>query len=507
MAVIKSGALERYSLRMGRLVERHLAEAALIAAQQEALREAAQARQAKAEIEIAAVALRQEITVRETAQARLAYLARHDPLTGLPNRSWFGESLTAAVKAAEAAGGKLAVLYIDLDNFKDVNDTLGHEIGDALLRQVAARIAGSLPEGAGASRIGGDEFALVLPNLADQDAAIALGQSLITALCQPFEIEGRPIFIGASIGVSLFPSDAASVDLLHRHADLALYRAKTDGRNRCQVFDQTLNAEVHRRATLEQALREPNLMDQLHVVYQPQIDLKSDGISGVEALLRWQHPQQGWIWPQEFIPVAERSGMILSVGTWVLRQACRQAVRWRAEGMPPMTMSVNVSALQFRAGNVPRLVAEILAETGLPAHCLELEITETAIMNHTVDPAEALIALHQLGVLLAIDDFGTGYSSLSYLRQIPVDRIKIDQSFIRDAPGDEDASMVAATIVQLAHSLRLDVVAEGVENRAQLDFVRQTGCRFAQGFYYSKPISATGVTALATNLNMREQAI
>jgi diguanylate cyclase (GGDEF)-like protein len=192
MAVIKSGALERYSLRMGRLVERHLAEAALIAAQQEALREAAQARQAKAEIEIAAVALRQEITVRETAQARLAYLARHDPLTGLPNRSWFGESLTAAVKAAEAAGGKLAVLYIDLDNFKDVNDTLGHEIGDALLRQVAARIAGSLPEGAGASRIGGDEFALVLPNLADQDAAIALGQSLITALCQPFEIEGRP---------------------------------------------------------------------------------------------------------------------------------------------------------------------------------------------------------------------------------------------------------------------------------------------------------------------------
>jgi diguanylate cyclase (GGDEF)-like protein len=506
MGATKSGALERYSLRMGRLVERHLAEAALIAAQQEALREAAQARQAKAEIEISASALRQEITVRETAQARLAYLARHDPLTGLPNRAWFSESLSGAVQSAAATASKLAVLYIDLDNFKDVNDTLGHEIGDALLRQVATRIADNMPETAGAARIGGDEFALFLPNLANPSAATALGQSLITALCRPFEIEGRPIFIGASIGVSLFPDDAASVDLLHRHADLALYRAKTDGRNRCQTFDQTLNAEVHRRATLEQALREPALSNQLHIVYQPQIDLSSDAISGVEALLRWQHPVQGWIWPTEFIPVAERSGMILPIGTWVLREACRQAASWRAGGMPPMTMSVNVSALQFRAGNVPRLVAEILAETGLPAHCLELEITETAIMNHSVDPADALIALHQLGVGLAIDDFGTGYSSLSYLRQIPVDRIKIDQSFIRDAPGNEDASMVAATIVQLAHSLRLEVVAEGVENRAQLDFVRQTGCRFAQGFYYSKPISAAGITALATNLNRREQA-
>jgi EAL domain-containing protein (putative c-di-GMP-specific phosphodiesterase class I) len=244
----------------------------------------------------------------------------------------------------------------------------------------------------------------------------------------------------------------------------------------------------------------------LRIVYQPQIDLHTDRVSGAEALLRWTHPEHGWIWPHEFIPVAERSGLILQIGAWVLRESCRQAARWRAEGLPPLTISVNVSAQQFKVGNIPGLVADILAETGLPGDSLELEITETAIMNHSNNPAEALVALHAMGVHVAIDDFGTGYSSLSYLRQIPVDRIKIDQSFIRDAPFNEDAAVVASTIVQLAHSLRLDVVAEGVENHAQQEFVRQTGCRYAQGFYYSRPISAARLSEMAAQPLLRERA-
>jgi len=531
---MKTGALERYSLHMGRLVERHLAEAALIAARQEAMREAKDAKQAKAEIEVTATALRDEIKVRKTAESHLAYLAHHDRLTGLPNRAWFGEQLATAVEKAAAGPGRLAVLYIDLDNFKDVNDTLGHEVGDLLLQLVAERIAAGLPKGASAARIGGDEFALILPALEAADppappgaaaaammgtpaatpvlgaatvaaVAIKVAKLLIAALCRQFDIQGRPIFIGASIGVSLYPDDAVTVDMLQRHADLALYRAKTDGRNRCHVFDETLNEEVHRRAFLEQALREPMLFTQLRVAYQPQIDMNTGRISGVEALLRWKHPVNGWIWPQEFIPVAERTGMIIEIGEWVLRESCMQAMRWRKEGLVDVTMSVNVSALQFRVGNVPGLVARILAETGLPGDALELEITETAIMNSAADPAAALVALHAQGVKLAIDDFGTGYSSLSYLRQIPVDRIKIDQSFIRDAPANEDACAVARTIVQLAHSLRLEVVAEGVETAAQFEFVKQTGCEFAQGFYYSKPVSAAALRELAGGRNMREQ--
>jgi diguanylate cyclase (GGDEF)-like protein len=507
MGVVKTGALDRYSLRMGRLVERHLAEAALIAARQEAEREADQAKRAKAEIEVTAAALREEIKMRRTMQRNLAYLASHDKLTGLPNRAWFGETLREAVEAAAKSGLRLAVLYIDLDNFKDVNDTLGHEVGDSLLQQVAERLTAGGNETAAAARIGGDEFALILPAL-DADAgatAIALGESLIAALGQPFAIDGRPIFIGASVGVSLYPDDAATVDLLQRHADLALYRAKTDGRNRCQLFDQTLNEAVHRRSFLEQALREPMLHKQLLLAFQPQMDLSTGRISGVEALLRWKHPAEGLIRPSEFIPIAERTGMIIDIGEWALRESCAQAVRWRKAGLVALTISVNVSALQFRVGNLPALVAQVLEETGLPGTCLELEITETAIMNHAADPAAALVALHRQGVKLAIDDFGTGYSSLSYLRQIPVDRIKIDQSFIRDAPGNEDACAVARTIVQLAHSLRLQVVAEGVETAAQLDFVRETGCRFAQGYYFSKPVAANALRDLAGKLNMREQ--
>ena len=505
MGAMKLGALERYSQRMGRLVERHLAEAALIAARQDAEREAAQANAARREIEVTATALREEVAARERTQARLAYLATHDTLTGLPNRTWFNDALSERLIFARAHPQPLALVYIDLDNFKDVNDTLGHEVGDELLRQVAARLRAAVSKGQAVARIGGDEFAVILPDTRAAPAA-AFATALIATLRAPFDIASRPIFVGASAGISVFPHDAADAGALHRHADLALYRAKADGRNRCAVFDQSVHDEVERRALLEQALREPTLFEQLRMAYQPQIDLRTGRMAGVEALLRWRHPHHGWIWPAEFIPAAERFGLILPIGAWVLRESCRQAARWLAEGMPALTMSVNVSALQFRAGGVPALVAETLRETGLPASSLELEITETALMNPADDPADVMSALHEMGVALAIDDFGTGYSSLSYLRQIRADRIKIDQSFIRDAPENEDAAVIATAIVQLAHSLRLEVVAEGVEGLAHLDFVRRAGCDFAQGFYFSRAVPADAIAELASNVGVREPA-
>ncbi len=489
-------ALTRYSLRMGQLVERHLASAALIAARQEAEREAAEARQAKLAIEIANNALREEMEVRLGTQSRLAYLASHDPLTALPNRTLFSGRLSAEIEDSRAQGHRLALFYIDLDNFKDVNDTLGHAVGDSLLQQVSVRIASELRSGDTVARLGGDEFAVLQVGPSGPSQASALGERLIAALAQPFDIDGRTIFIGASIGVTLFPDDADAVDLLHRNADLAMYRAKAEGRNCCQFYNAALNEAVHRRAFLEQALREPSVLSQMQLAFQPQVDLRTLRITGVEALLRWHHPEQGLIPAEEFIPLAERTGMIIDIGAWVLRESCHQAVRWSRAGLPPLTMAVNVATAQFRFGNMPRLVAAVLAETGMAASRLELEITETGIMHDMHVAAETLVNLHQQGVGLAIDDFGTGYSSLSYLRKLPVDRLKIDRSFVNDVTSNEDAAVIATTIVELAHALRLEVVAEGVETAEQARFVRQTGCAFAQGHFYSRPITADGFVSL-----------
>ncbi len=499
-------ALTRYSMRMGQLVERHMASAALVAARQEAEREAAEARQAKLEIEIANNALREEMEVRLGTQSRLAYLASHDPLTALPNRTLFSGRLSSEMEASRVQGHRLALLYIDLDNFKDVNDTLGHAVGDSLLQQVSVRIANELRSGDTVARLGGDEFAVLQVGLTGAEQASALGDRVIGALGLPFDIDGRTIFIGASIGVTLFPDDADAVELLHRNADLAMYRAKAEGRNCCHFYNESLNAEVHRRAFLEQALREPTVMSQMQLLFQPQVDLKTLNVTGVEALLRWDHPEQGMIPPEEFIPLAERTGMIIDIGAWVLRESCQQAMRWRNSGLPPLTIAVNVATAQFRFGNMPRLVASVLAETGLPAAMLELEITETGIMHDMHVAAETLVSLHHQGVGLAIDDFGTGYSSLSYLRKLPVDRIKIDRSFVNDVTTSEDAAVIATTIVELAHALRLQVVAEGVETAAQAKFVRETGCAYAQGHFYGRPAAADALPSLLTRASDLEFA-
>ncbi len=495
-------ALLRYGAGLGQLAERRMLHAALTGARREAEREAFEATLAKREIEAVAASLRQEIEARLGTQSRLAHLATHDPLTALPNRVLLGERLADAARAARHGGHKLALHYLDLDNFKDVNDSFGHAVGDVLLRQVAARIQDELREGETVARMGGDEFAVLQLAPRDHAEARALAERIITRIGAPFHIEGRPMFVGASFGVTLFPDDvpddpdeAVETAALHRNADLAMYQAKGEGGNRCQFFDDTLSRRAHRRATLEQALREPGLLDQLQVLFQPQVDMRDGRPVGVEALLRWNHPVYGAVSPEEFIPLAEASGLICGIGTWVLRESCAQAAAWRRAGLPPFSVAVNVSTAQLRDNRLQHVVAAILAETALPAAWLELEITETGIMRNTHAAAETLAALHRQGVCLSIDDFGTGYSSLSYLRRLPVDRIKIDRSFVADVTTSEDAAVLAATIVRLAHSLRLRVVAEGVETPEQAEFIAATGCDYAQGYHYSRPLVVDDVPA------------
>jgi diguanylate cyclase (GGDEF)-like protein len=488
--------LALYASRFGQLVERHFAEAALMAAKQKAEQEAAEAKRARAETEAALAALREEITSRQQAQSRLAFLACHDPLTALANRTLFAERLGHEMEVARRFRRRLALLYIDLDNFKDVNDTLGHAAGDTLLKQVAARIEHELQDGQAAARLGGDEFAVLHVDPQSIEESRGLAERLMRSLARSFEIEQRPIFISASIGITLFPDDAEAVEPLQRNADLAMYKAKSEGRNRCRFFDEALDREVHRRAFLEQALREPGGLSQLEVLYQPQVDVRSRRITGVEALLRWNHPTQGVIYPDEFIAISERCGAIVEVGRWVLHESCRQCAEWLRADLPPLTVAVNVSATQFRMDNITRLVADVLAATGLPPSLLELEITETGIMQDMHEAVQSLQALHQLGVGIAIDDFGTGYSSLSYLRRLPVDRLKIDRSFVQDVTSDEEAATVVRAIVQLAHNLHLQVVAEGVESQAHEAFVRDAGCTYAQGYLYSQPQTATEMLRL-----------
>ena len=498
-------ALTRYSFRLGHLVELHSTQAALVLAREVAEREALEARLAKLEIETAHNALRVEMEEHLQAQSRLAYLATHDALTGLPNRTLFSARFDEEMDAARRQDRKLALFYLDLDNFKDVNDTLGHAVGDALLQHVSARLQHTIRDGETVARLGGDEFALMQVGTVSAAQVSALASRIIEVLGKPFSIDKRQIFIGVSIGVTLFPDDAEEMEVLHRNADLAMYRAKSDGRNCFKFFDSTMNSEVHRRACLEQAMREPALPSQLRLAFQPQVDLTSERVSGVEALIRWTHPTLGVIAPDEIIPVAERSGLIIDIGAWVLRESCRQAMRWREAGLEHLTIAVNVAAAQFQNGDMPRLVADVLAETGLPAAWLELEITETGIMHDMRGAAETLVALHQQGVHLAIDDFGTGYSSLSYLRQLPVQRIKIDRSFVSCVPGDADAGAMVTMIAKLAQALRLEVVAEGVESRPQADFVRDAGCTFAQGYYYGMPGCALPPPGFITGMDWQER--
>jgi diguanylate cyclase (GGDEF)-like protein/PAS domain S-box-containing protein len=431
-----------------------------------------------------------DITAEVEAEKQIRFLAQHDPLTGLPNRSLLKDRLNQVVATARRMRRKLAVHCIDLDDFKIVNDTLGHAAGDALLRETARRMRENCREMDTVARLGGDEFTVVQAETHAWEDAQTLARRLIQVLSEPIEICGEQIYCGASIGISLFPDDGTEADELLRRADLALYKAKAGGRNNFCFFLPSMNDEVRERRAIEDDLREAMKRNGLQLHYQPQIDLSTGRLIGLEALLRWQHPTRGLVPPSTFVPIAERSGLILKIDRWVLREACAQAKRWLDEGLNAGRVAVNLSALQLARPDLVDQLAATLAETQLAPDQLEIEITESVLLTDTDAVAQTLAAVHRMGVRLAVDDFGTGYSSLTYLRRFPVQKVKIDQSFVRNLNTDADNASIARAIISLGHSLGLQVVAEGVETREQINYLRNAGCDQAQGYFIAKPMSA-----------------
>ena len=431
-------------------------------------------------------------TAAEIAEAdgRLRYLALHDPLCGLPNRIYFIEELESAIAKVHRGGAPAAVFYIDLDHFKDVNDTLGHSIGDELIRGVTQRLNNATRGGDLVARLGGDEFAVITRAGPDPATLESIARRIIATLCAPYSIENNTIVIGASIGIAFISehSNDSAADIL-RYADMALYRAKSEGRNRACIYDTVMDADLMRRKQLEQELRQAIETDQLDVAYQPVVNASGEKIVGVEALARWQHPERGFVSPIEFIPLAEHSGLIMALGEWILRRACRDGKAW-----PGLTVAVNVSPVQFRQADFVEMVERVLAETEFNASRLELELTESTLIGNVELAEAAMLRLKKLGVRLALDDFGTGYSSLLYLRRFPFDKLKIDRSFVLSIEKAADAAAIVHAIVSLGRGLGMKVTAEGVENAEQHLFLRAAGVHFMQGFRFGKPCSADEIT-------------
>ncbi len=437
-----------------------------------------------------------DITQIRENQLRIQHLAEHDQLTDLPNRLQLSNRMAQALSRAVHDRVQIAVLFLDLDHFKDINDTLGHEIGDLLLQQVAQRLRASLDERDTISRQGGDEFAVLLQDFGSVSRVAFIAERLIVALSQPFQIGEHELQAGVSIGVCIYPEDGSDIGSLLKNADTAMYQAKAAGGNTYRFFTAEMNTRVSARVALETALRRAIQKNEFLLHYQPQVDARSGEVIGVEALVRWKPPEQGEISPARFIPIAEESNLINPLGEWVLREACRQNAEWIARGFAPVVVAVNLSAVQLRQPSLAPLVAKVLAETGLDARWLELEITESAFIQDNEHIIETLRALKALGVKLSVDDFGTGYSSLGYLKQLPVDRIKIDQSFVRDLPHDEDDIAITRAVIGIATSLRKEVIAEGVEKEEQRQFLLAEGCVLQQGFHFSRPQPAPVVEGM-----------
>jgi diguanylate cyclase (GGDEF)-like protein len=439
--------------------------------------------------------LEEERQATKDAAERIEHLAFHDTLTGLPNRELFRDRLTQAVQLAQRDAHQIAVFFLDLDRFKVINDSLGHSVGDQLLRLVAQRLKNVLRESDTVTRIGGDEFTILAPRVRGQDDAVVIARKVRGAFASPFVVDGREMFVTTSIGVSLYPSDGEDPDTLLKHADSAMYLAKSQGRDVFQLYTpstdrRALEKHALERFTLEHALRKAAANGEFEVHYQPIVALETGRIEAVEALLRWRHPEHGFIPPSEFIPLAEATGLITGIGEWVLRTACAQARAWQEMGHASLRVAVNVSLLQLKQPDFVVAVRHALTSTALPAESLELEITESIAMQSGDGAAEKLRELARIGVQISLDDFGTGYSSLSTLRLFPVHKVKIDRSFVRDLPDDADDAAMAAAVIALAHSLRLPVVAEGVETDEQHAFLRRQNCDCWQGYLFSRPVSA-----------------
>jgi len=437
-----------------------------------------------------------DISPIKNSQEQLTQLAHHDPLTGLPNRLLLNARLTHALQYAHRGGRHLAVLFLDLDRFKNINDTLGHSVGDELLQAVAARLLHCVRDGDTVARLGGDEFVVTMEGLRHAEDAAVVVRKLLAAFAKSFALAGREIFVTTSIGVSLYPDDGKTVGDLLRNADTAMYRAKEQGRNNYEFYTRELTATALEKFTLETSLRYALERDEFVLYYQPQLSLHSNRILGVEALIRWRHPDLGLVSPAKFIPLAEETGLINPIGEWVLRTACIQAKTWQLAGLPPILMAVNLSGRQIIRGDMVSQVRQVLGETGLEPRYLELEITEGSMMHQAQKASSNLDALKALGVTLAIDDFGTGYSSMSYLKRFNVDKLKIDQSFVRDIPHDSNDEAITRAIIAMCHNLQLTVVAEGVETLEQQAFLYTHGCHEMQGFLFSPPVPAQQLASL-----------
>ncbi|MEW5757468.1 MAG: EAL domain-containing protein [Pseudomonadota bacterium] len=435
-----------------------------------------------------------DISALKQSQQQLDFLAHHDPLTQLPNRLLLNDRLDHALHRAHRDGHQVAVLFLDLDRFKNVNDSLGHPVGDQLLVEAANRIKQIIREDDTVARLGGDEFIIVMEDIQEVQHVAVLAQKLMTAFAKPFHVKGHELHLTLSMGVSLYPRDGQDSATLIRNADAAMYRAKEEGRNDYQFYTASLTAAAFERLTMESALRQALGAGQLVVHYQPQYHLPSGRLCGAEALVRWLHPQLGLVMPDKFIPLAEDTGLIVRLGDWVLAEACRQARSWQAHGLK--RISVNVSGIQFQRGDIVSSVVQALEESGLEARHLELEITESFIMQKADWAISMLDTLKAIGVTIAIDDFGTGYSSLSYLKRLPVDKLKIDRSFVRDIPQDANDAAITEAVLALGRSLQLDVVAEGVETVEQQEFLRALNCHEVQGYLYSRPLPVEAFESL-----------
>ena len=450
------------------------------------------------------VATFSDITERKRAEDKILHQAYHDALTNLPNRVLFRDRLEQSLAfARRMRHKKVALLFIDLDRFKLVNDSLGHAAGDQLLQLVAQRLRDVGRQTDTLARLGGDEFTILLPDVDHVEEARLVADKVLATLKQPFAIGGRDIFVSASIGISLYPDDSDDVDVLMKHADTAMYRVKKEGRNGFHIYTHALDQRSLRRLELENQLHKALEMGQLVLHYQPQFSLADGRLRGVEALIRWQHPDLGMISPAEFIPLAEESGLIVPIGAWVLETACRQAHAWREAGFPELVMSVNLSVRQFFREDIVRLVTQAIDQYGLGAHVLELEITESVAMEDVGYTIRTLESLAAGGLRLAIDDFGTGYSSLSQLKKMPVQLLKIDRSFVQDITTRPDDAEIVNAVITMAHRLGLKVIAEGVESQAQLAHLHQQQCDYAQGFLFSRPLPAAELELLLRKWDFR----
>jgi diguanylate cyclase (GGDEF)-like protein len=433
-------------------------------------------------------------------------LAFYDALTGLPNRTLLEDRLTKALAGARRHKHKVALLFLDLDRFKDINDSLGHSVGDLLLQEVAKRLKTWGREQDTVARLSGDEFLITLTHIKDVPDAAVAAERLMDAMTAGFVVQGHSLNVSCSIGISIFPEHGADCKTLMKNADAAMYGAKDSGRNNFRFFAEDMNAQAVERLALENSLRLALDNEELFLVYQPQLDIVSGRIIGLEALLRWQHPKLGLVPPDRFIRIAENSGLIVPIGEWVLRTACRQARKWQDEGLPAASVAVNVSAVQFRQAGFCEFIRRVLHEAGLAPQYLELELTEGLLLANADVTLSVLKELKSMGVTLAIDDFGTGYSSFNYLRQFRVSKLKIDRSFIRDIAVNPDDAAITTAIISMAKSLNLKVIAEGVEDEAQMTFLRAHQCDEIQGYYFSKPLTVDKVADKLRGNNPDPQA-